>query len=114
MMKIAIVLVLTIVFELLAFILFIKSQVPKKTHHLWLVFIIGLNLFTNPLANLLYGCLIPQIGIITSWLVSECLVILLEAVLIKLIMRVNTRKSFSYSLLLNGTSIALGGLLWLI
>lgn len=107
------VLLLTIVCELLAFWLFIKSQIPKNMIGAWMVFIIGLNLLTNPLANGLYNYIAVQTNQVISWGLVELLVVTVEAIVIKVIMTVSTRRSFRYSFVLNGTSITLGAIaLW--
>jgi hypothetical protein len=109
--KMTMALTLTILFELLAYWLFIKKSIPKDERLLWGVFIIGLNLFTNPLANMAYAFLSTQILLGASWIITELLVILIEALLIRMIMLVKGRKALFYSLVLNGTSILLGELL---
>lgn len=104
---------LTILLELLAFWLFIKSHIPENNRRLWVVFIIGLNLFTNPLAHFFYFYLSDQIVTGLSWIISETLVIVIEAILIKFIMRESLKKAIIYSLILNSTSIILGEIiLW--
>jgi hypothetical protein len=103
---------LTILLELLAFWFFIKSKIPKEDHLSWIIFIIGLNLFTNPLAHFIYYSLSTQILTGFSWIITESLVVLMEAILINLVMLVAIRKALIYSLILNGTSIVLGDYIW--
>jgi hypothetical protein len=103
---------LTILLELLAFWFFIKSKIPKEDHLSWIIFIIGLNLFTNPLAHFIYYSLSTQILTGFSWIITESLVVLMEAILINLVMLVAIRKALIYSLILNGTSIVLGEYIW--
>ena len=103
---------LTILLELLAFWFFIKGKIPKEDHLSWIIFIIGLNLFTNPLAHFIYYSLSTQILTGFSWIITESLVLLMEAILINLVMLVAIRKALIYSLILNGTSIVLGEYIW--
>jgi hypothetical protein len=106
-------LALTIVLELFAFLIFIKSRVPKDRWRLWVLFIIGVNFFTNPLAHLIYYYLATQITAGLSWIITEFFVILIEAILIKLLMKVHFIRALIFSVVLNGTSILLGELiLW--
>ncbi|MCL9689140.1 hypothetical protein MJ258_16590 [Legionella sp. EUR-108] len=103
---------LTIILELLAFWFFVKSKIPKEEHLPWVVFIIGLNLCTNPLAHFIYYFLSSQILVGFSWIITELLVVLMEASLINLVMLIPIRKALIYSLILNGTSIVLGEYIW--
>lgn len=103
---------LTILLELLAFWFFVKSKIPKEDHLSWVIFIVGLNLFTNPLAHFIYSFLSTKILVGFSWIITEFLVVLVEAILINLVMLVAIRKALIYSLILNGTSIVLGEYIW--
>ncbi len=103
---------LTILLELLAFWFFIKSKLPKEKHLSWVVFIIGLNLFTNPLAHFIYYFLSTHMLVGFSWIITELLVILMEAILINLVMLITIKRALIYSLILNGTSIVLGEYIW--
>ncbi|CEG57068.1 hypothetical protein [Legionella fallonii] len=105
-------LLLTISLELLAYCFFIKRKIPKKERWVWVVFIIGLNLFTNPMAHFFYYFLSSYILSGFSWIITEFLVLLIEALLIHLVMRVTIKNSIIYSLILNGTSIVLGEYVW--
>lgn len=113
--KMTMALTFTILLELLAYWLFIKKGIPENERFLWVVFIIGLNLFTNPLANMAYSFLSSQMLLAVSWILTELFVILIEALFIRVIMLVKSSKALFYSLVLNGTSILLGELLlWLL
>ncbi|KTC78030.1 hypothetical protein [Legionella brunensis] len=102
---------ITLFAELLAFLLLIIRKIPKNHIINWIFFIIGLNLLTNPLAQMFYSSLkilnIPGL----DWLITEILVILGEAVLIYGIMRQSFQRALLYSMLLNVTSILVGALL---
>lgn len=103
---------LTVLLELLAFYLFIKRRIPKERHLSWVIFIVGLNLFTNPLAHFIYYFLSTHILVGFSWIITELIVVLMEAALINLVMLITLRRALIYSLILNGTSIVLGEYIW--
>jgi|SRR5580704_10701964 hypothetical protein len=105
-------LLLTISLELLAYWLFIKNRVPEKERWVWVLFIIGLNLFTNPIAHFFYYFLKSYILSGFSWIITELWVVIIEALLIYLVMRVSIKNSIIYSLILNGMSIVLGEYIW--
>ncbi|QRN03068.1 hypothetical protein GH742_03870 [Legionella sp. MW5194] len=108
-------LLVTILCELAAFLLIIKRLVPQKEFWLWMAFIIGLNCVTNPLAQIAFHHLeqathAPNL----SWVVTEAVVILVEALLIRIAMLKPLKSGLGYSLILNGSSIIIGELLcWL-
>lgn len=105
---------ITIFAELLAFTLFIIRKIPKNHIISWVFFIIGLNLLTNPLAQMVYSSLKSLNIAGLAWLITEILVILGEALLIFGIMRQSFQRALLYSMLLNITSILAGALLcWL-
>lgn len=105
-------LVLTILLELLAYWLFIKRKIPENERWVWVLFIIGLNLFTNPIAHFCYYFLGSYILVGFSWIITESLVVVMEALLINLVMRATLKNSIIYSLILNGVSIVLGEYIW--
>ncbi len=105
-------LILTILLELLAYWLFIKRKIPENERWVWVLFIIGLNLFTNPIAHFFYYFLGTYILVGFSWIITESLVVLTEALLINLVMRETLKNSIIYSLILNGVSIVLGEYIW--
>lgn|GEM_PF-6604900 len=110
-MKMVMAVGLTVIFELLAFVLFIKRKVPKAERKLWVACIIGLNLFTNPLAQVVYYNLAHLMTDLWGWLSTEFIVIITEALLIHWVMQVRVKSSFVYSVILNSTSILLGELI---
>lgn len=110
--NIVIALLITILSELLVFLIFIRRFVPKKEVGLWLIFIIGLNCLSNPLAQMVYRVLPLYTGY--SWFLTEAFVILLEALLINKVMLKSFEVALFYSTLLNGTSILIGEILCLL
>ncbi|WED44039.1 hypothetical protein [Legionella cardiaca] len=105
---------ITILAELFAFFVFIKRFVPKNYTMSWILFIVGINFLTNPLAQLFYSSLKLSNLAGLYWLLTEILVVLVEASLIYALMRQSLQKSLLYSFLLNITSIIVGAILcWL-
>ncbi|KTD23390.1 Uncharacterised protein [Legionella lansingensis] len=105
---------LTILAEWLAFFIFIKKNVPQRHVLGWILFIVGINCLTNPLAQMIYSSLKTLNFRPLDWLLTEILVILGEAFLIYEIMAQTFRRGLFYSMLLNITSILVGAILcWL-
>ncbi len=104
-------LLLTIVSELLIFFIIIIRRIPKNEIKLWVIFIIGLNCLTNPPAQLFYSTNVLNLGLTANFILTETLVIIVEALLIYMVMLRVFSGAFFYSILLNGSSILIGELL---
>lgn len=104
---------ITIFSEILIFLLLLRRYVVNKEVLIWVIFIIGLNFFTNPLAQMLYSLPAVQEMGRYGWFLTEALVILVEAIIINQVMLQPFQMAFIYSWALNGSSIILGDILCL-
>ena len=108
----ALALVMTIISELLAYLIFLKKRTPTIQSSQWVLLIIGMNCITNPLVQLVcYGNYWFSSALIRYIAVELC-VMMAEGALLNVVLSMSMKRALMYSIILNMTSIVTGELLW--